>query len=82
MTPCSPADVFTASSAGVLAIEDLGLALRSFVTGTNPKFSLNHNLKSGPWVLRENWRDYWKVFRIGAGVKGAAGTAWGRANPE
>jgi len=29
----------------------LGLHLRSFVTTTKPQPSLNHNLKSVPWVL-------------------------------
>src|SRR5690606_36081529 len=33
-----------------------GLHLRSFVTTTKPKSSLNHNLKSGPLVLTpDNW---------------------------
>lgn len=30
----------------------------------------------------DDWRDYWRVFRIGAGVKRAAEPAWRLANPN
>ena len=30
----------------------------------------------------DDWRDYWKMFRIGAGVKKAAESAWRLANPN
>lgn len=30
----------------------------------------------------DDWREYWKVFRIGAGVKRAAEPAWRLANPN
>ena len=35
-------------------IGGFGSHLRSFVTTTRPKPSLNHNLKSAPWVLTGN----------------------------
>src|SRR5690606_2924903 len=44
-----------------------GLHLRSFVTTTKPKSSLNHNLKSGPLVLTPDRR---------------RSSAWVRATPR